>query len=191
MRTIKPASRLFFSLTILFAATFTVHCGEAVDGPRGPVGGKGDNVDYAGADCSTDDDCPVGQGCCWDVCVEAYSAADQCHGNGVDSSEPDSADIENKAQAAKDADVFDGYCATCHGTAGDGNGPAAYSIDPKPADFQDPTFWENRTEADIRRVIVEGGSAVGKSPLMARWGAILNSEQLDATVRFVLSKKPH
>jgi high-affinity iron transporter len=40
---------------------------------------------------------------------------------------------------AQGKQVFDGNCASCHGATGDGNGPAAQALDPKPADFLDRT----------------------------------------------------
>ena len=57
-------------------------------------------------------------------------------------------------------------CAVCHGAAGNGDGPAASSMSPKPANFQDSAFWSTRTDAQIKTVIKSGGLAVGKSPLM-------------------------
>ena len=36
--------------------------------------------------------------------------------------------------------VYRQYCAGCHGEAGDGNGPAARFLDPKPRDFRTATF---------------------------------------------------
>ena len=39
---------------------------------------------------------------------------------------------------AKGKDLFNANCAPCHGANGAGNGPAAASLNPKPADFQTP-----------------------------------------------------
>jgi mono/diheme cytochrome c family protein len=39
---------------------------------------------------------------------------------------------------AKGKELFNANCAPCHGTNGAGNGPAAASLNPKPADFQSP-----------------------------------------------------
>ena len=86
--------------------------------------------------------------------------------------------------------VFGTYCSACHGAEGAGDGAASAGLDPKPANLNDAEFWKTRDEASVRKVVTEGGAAVGKSPLMAAWGAVLNKEQLDAVVKYVVSKKP-
>ena len=88
------------------------------------------------------------------------------------------------------ATVFGTYCAMCHGADGSGDGAAAAGLDPKPANLNGAAFWETRDEAHVRKVVTEGGAAVGKSPLMAAWGAVLSKEQLDAVVKWVVAKKP-
>ncbi len=95
------------------------------------------------------------------------------------------------ASAAEDGKtVFATYCSTCHGADGAGDGAAAAGLDPKPANLTDAEFWKTRDEASVTKVVTEGGAAVGKSPLMAAWGAVLSKEQLTAVVAFVMSKKP-
>jgi mono/diheme cytochrome c family protein len=95
------------------------------------------------------------------------------------------------ALAAEDgAAIFATYCAMCHGPEGNGDGAAAAGLDPKPANLNKAEFWKTRDAAHIKKVVTEGGPSVGKSPLMAAWGAVLSAEQLDAVVKFVLSKKP-
>jgi mono/diheme cytochrome c family protein len=87
------------------------------------------------------------------------------------------------AQAAEDgAALYSSYCASCHGAAGRGDGAAAVALDPKPANFSDPKFWETRNEADVKKVIKEGGASVGKSPLMIAWGSALDDAKIDAVV---------
>lgn len=86
--------------------------------------------------------------------------------------------------------VFTTYCSACHGADGNGDGAAAAGLDPKPANLNDAAFWETRDEAHVTKVVTEGGAAVGKSPLMAAWGAVLSAEQLKDVVAFVVSKKP-
>jgi hypothetical protein len=62
--------------------------------------------------------------------------------------------------------IYRGRCATCHGISGKGNGLSAIALNPKPRSFGDPTWQGSVTDAEIKKVIVEGGSAIGKSPLM-------------------------
>lgn len=57
-------------------------------------------------------------------------------------------------------------CVVCHGDKGAGDGPGAAAIDPKPRAFSDPEWQESVTDEHIEKVIVSGGAAVDKSPLM-------------------------
>jgi len=72
---------------------------------------------------------------------------------------------EAKTKAAKA--LFDSFCFTCHGTGGNGDGPAVTAaFQPKPAKFTDATWQASVTDEELLKVIIEGGPAVGKSPLM-------------------------
>lgn len=62
--------------------------------------------------------------------------------------------------------TFMTVCATCHGADGTGNGPAAESLNPKPRNYTDMAWQASVTDADLKKIILEGGQAVGKSPMM-------------------------
>ncbi|MEE2899900.1 MAG: c-type cytochrome [Gemmatimonadota bacterium] len=85
---------------------------------------------------------------------------------------------------------FNLICAMCHGSAGDGMGAAGLALDPRPADFTDPAFWETRDDQRVKTAIRDGGVAVGASALMAPWGALYDDAQLDALVEYVRSFGP-
>lgn len=85
---------------------------------------------------------------------------------------------------------FNTICATCHGQAGDGTGPAGAALDPPPANFTDPAFWAERDRERIITVIRDGAVAVGGSPLMAPWGALYDDEQLEQMADYVMSFQP-
>jgi len=76
-------------------------------------------------------------------------------------------------------------CSSCHGATGAGDGPAAVALDPKPASFADPAFWEGRDDDRVLTAILEGGAAVGASPLMAPWGVLYNEAQGRALVAYL------
>ncbi len=63
-------------------------------------------------------------------------------------------------------DLFTQRCVTCHGADGKGSGPAAASLNPKPRDYTDAKWQASVTDDDLRKVIVKGGPAGGKSALM-------------------------
>lgn len=62
--------------------------------------------------------------------------------------------------------VFATACAMCHGPDGSGKGPAAAALNPQPRDYRDPAWQAGITDEQIKEVIVKGGQAVGKSPMM-------------------------
>lgn len=71
------------------------------------------------------------------------------------------------ADRAEAADLFAKRCAACHGPNGEGNGPAAAGLNPKPRNYHDKAWQASTTDEEIEKAIVYGGSAVGKSPIMA------------------------
>ncbi len=62
--------------------------------------------------------------------------------------------------------LFKLKCVVCHGDHGAGDGPGAAAIVPKPRAFADAEWQTGVTDEHIKRIIVEGGPAVGKSPAM-------------------------
>jgi len=89
------------------------------------------------------------------------------------------------------ATTFNGVCAACHGRAGDGTGPAGAALDPKPANFTDPTFWESRDRDRIVNVITNGAAAAfGGSPLMVAWNASYTPEQIQQLADYVMEFRP-
>jgi mono/diheme cytochrome c family protein len=61
---------------------------------------------------------------------------------------------------------FKTKCVVCHGDHGAGDGLGAAAIVPKPRAFADPQWQASTTDDQIRKIILEGGPAVGKSPAM-------------------------
>ena len=95
----------------------------------------------------------------------------------------------NAAVAAQEADsrlVFDFYCAQCHGVKGNGRGVNVtkdFAVDPR--DFTNSKNMENRSDGDIRRVIMNGGPAISKSAWMPPWGATLSAAEIDGLVAYI------
>jgi mono/diheme cytochrome c family protein len=76
-------------------------------------------------------------------------------------------------------------CASCHGARGDGQGPSAAGLNPKPALHADGGVMNPLSNEHLFRVIRDGGPAVGKSALMAPWGGALSDSQVWDVVAFV------
>ena len=89
--------------------------------------------------------------------------------------------------AAKGAALYAANCASCHGPRGDGDGPVAVALVPKPAKHHDGAYMNALTNEHLFKVIKEGGPSVGKSPLMAPWGGLLSDAQIWDVVAFVRS----
>ena len=64
------------------------------------------------------------------------------------------------------AEIYTARCALCHGASGKGDGAAAAALNPKPRDYSDPAWQGSVTDEEIEKIIVGGGTAVGKSAMM-------------------------
>jgi cytochrome c oxidase cbb3-type subunit 2 len=91
------------------------------------------------------------------------------------------------AAAARGAKAYSKYCISCHGTQGDGRGPSAEWLDPRPRNFISGTFkfrstasGELPTDKDLERTI-EGGLNHTNMPT---WRALTELERRDL-VQFV------
>ena len=82
---------------------------------------------------------------------------------------------------------FTTVCASCHGSAGNADGPAAAVLNPKPARFSDPAFWAGKRGLDeeLVKAIREGGASVGRSTSMPAWGSIFSEPQARAMLAFL------
>ena len=57
-------------------------------------------------------------------------------------------------------------CAVCHGDNGNGQGPSASSLNPRPKDFHDARWQKSVSDQTLAKAIVLGGPAVGLSASM-------------------------
>ncbi len=93
---------------------------------------------------------------------------------------------ENEPVAQEDAEeLFKTRCAQCHGESGKGNGPGAAALNPKPRNYTDPVWQAKVTDDDIKKTIVYGGAAVGKSPNMPANPDLEGKPELDGLVKVI------
>lgn len=84
------------------------------------------------------------------------------------------------------SDLYAERCAACHGTDGRGDGVASAALTPRPRDFTDRAWQASVDDAELRKVISEGGPSIGKSPLMVGNSDLLHEpEKLTALVQRV------
>ena len=91
-----------------------------------------------------------------------------------------------QAVDANTKQVFNFYCAQCHGTGGKGDGPNVTDDFPvNPRNFTKKEEMNKLTDADIKNVILKGGPVASKSPMMPPWGKTLSAEEIDALVIYL------
>ncbi len=89
--------------------------------------------------------------------------------------EPWTAPEFGKASAGRGKVIYKEYCMQCHGATGKGDGPAAATIEPKPAIHANINFSEVPTEY-LYNMINHGGAAMGKSVNMPYWGLTIGQQ---------------
>lgn len=72
-------------------------------------------------------------------------------------------------------------CATCHGVRGDGAGPRAYFINPKPRNFGEPEFRARFNRLALHAAISEG--RLGSE--MPSWNKVASPQQIGDVAEFV------
>ncbi|WP_126446352.1 c-type cytochrome [Sulfuricystis multivorans] len=72
--------------------------------------------------------------------------------------------------------LFDKNCATCHGTSGRGDGPAAQGLDPPPADLTVAMRMPIASDAYLAWTILEGGVPVHSA--MPPFKTVLSQEDV-------------
>ena len=75
-----------------------------------------------------------------------------------------SAQPSEAADSAKGQEVYNTYCALCHGPTGLGDGVAAAALDPKPRDLSSAAILETYTDEYLVNVITNGGSGGREIP---------------------------
>jgi len=82
-------------------------------------------------------------------------------------------------------DLFKSRCAPCHGEHGKGDGPGAAALNPKPRNYTDVAWQDKVKDEDIKKTILYGGAAVGKSPQMPANPDLEGKPELDGLVKVV------
>jgi mono/diheme cytochrome c family protein len=89
-----------------------------------------------------------------------------------------------KGNAANGRAFYDANCATCHGKKGDGKGPRAYFIRPKPRNFLEPA-----SRATLNRPMLYEAVSMGRlGTEMPAWSKVLNEQQIADVSEYVFQQ---
>lgn len=78
--------------------------------------------------------------------------------------------------------LFNSNCATCHGDKGEGNGPAAAPLNPKPKNLTSKVVQDQTDGAIFWKI------TTGKAPMVS-WQATLNEKQRWSLVNYIRELK--
>lgn len=103
---------------------------------------------------------------------------------------PPQATVSAKGNITNGATVYKKNCAGCHGNTGEGNGPAASSLKPKPANFVATDYKDSKgknprdyTDAEALDIINNGR----KGTAMPAWKKQLSAEQINDVLAYIRS----
>ncbi len=82
-------------------------------------------------------------------------------------------------------ELYQYYCALCHGRTGKGDGFNSFNMSVPPADHTDATVMSTLSDAQIHQVIKEGGSSLGRSPMMPPWGRVISDSEINTLVAYI------
>lgn len=77
------------------------------------------------------------------------------------------------------------YCVSCHGWTGQGDGPNAIEMDPRPRPLTKGDYMNKRTNVQLFGVIKGGGIAVELADAMPAWGNVLLDQDIWNVVAFL------
>ena len=89
-----------------------------------------------------------------------------------------------KGNAVSGRAYYDANCATCHGKKGDGKGPRAYFIRPKPRNFLEPA-----PRATLNRPMLYEAVSMGRlGTEMPAWSKVINEQQIADVSEYVFQQ---
>jgi mono/diheme cytochrome c family protein len=83
------------------------------------------------------------------------------------------------------AEIYEVNCASCHGPEGEGNGPTAEALDPKPASLADAHLMEDMSDGALFWRVSEGGMMEPFNSAMPAWKETLSEEEIWQVITFI------
>jgi cytochrome c551/c552 len=113
--------------------------------------------------------------------------------NEAPAGQPTTTEPSAAASVVEAKKIFKTRCIGCHGENGDGKGPNSAALAKPPANYTDPAFQAGITDEELKKAIIFGGKAVGKSELMLPNPDLENAAKaavVDELVKIVRSFAP-
>ena len=87
--------------------------------------------------------------------------------------------------------IFRERCTRCHGSKGNGRGHLASHLSPRPTDLTNPFWYKTTNPKKLKRVIIGGGGAIGKSVLMPANPDLRNKPKVVAAlIQYIIQLTP-
>jgi len=98
---------------------------------------------------------------------------------------PPTREIDISLVTEETREVYQSYCAQCHGKEGHGDGiNASYLVVP-PRDHTKADYIETRSDQQLFDAIKFGGLAVGRAPCMPAWGHTFDDNMIHSLVSYI------
>jgi cytochrome c oxidase cbb3-type subunit 3 len=92
---------------------------------------------------------------------------------------------EDEAKLKASAQLYDTYCAQCHGVNRNGKGVNTIGLSVQPRDHSDTAGMSTLPATQMFTAIKGGGAAVNKSALMPAWGSVLTDDEINDMVEYL------
>ena len=79
--------------------------------------------------------------------------------------------------------IYGANCSACHGEHGEGDGPGAAALNPKPRNYKKDGFQYGSSLEEVKRTINEGIEGTA----MPSWAEVLTDEQITQVAEYVKS----
>ena len=106
-------------------------------------------------------------------------------GSGAEPTAQASAREASRATLHRGHEIYEQYCAPCHGERGKGDGPGAGAFKPPPRDHTDAAYMSTMTDEQLAQIITVGGSLRGKPAMPSN--PQIKGDDLQSLVAFVRS----
>ena len=103
--------------------------------------------------------------------------------NAIDSSDLQS--VVSVGSVTETRQLYQRYCAQCHGVKGHGDGINAPYLVVPPRDHTTSDYLETRSDQQLFDAIKLGGLAVGRAPCMPAWAHTLEDKVIHSLVNYI------